>query len=104
MSKTTSWTLIATMTAISVLILGFVATYRFAMPLVYRGDIPTPDYEVQALIAGTSIIVTLTGGVAAGIHATRHKDDRRRIVGWAAAALTAGTALGTILAFTLSAQ
>lgn len=44
------------------------------------------------------------GGLGAGVYATKREVARGRIVGWTAAAMLAGTVLGAVLAFVLSAR
>ncbi len=103
MRKSTAWWLIAAMTAVSLIALGLVMTYRFATPLVDPAP-PTPDYGVQALVAGVTMAATAAGGLGAGVYATKREAARGRIVGWTAAAMLAGTVLGAVLAFVLSAR
>lgn len=103
MRTSTAWLLIAAMTAVSLLVLGVVMTYRFAIPLVDPAP-PTPDYGIQALVAGVSMLVALGGGVGAGVYASRHESIRGKVVGWVAVAMLTGTVLGMILAFVLSAR
>lgn len=103
MRTSTAWILIAAMTVVSTLSLALLMTYRFNSPLVSPAP-PTPDYGIQALVAGISMAVALGGGVGAGVYASKHERNRRRIVGWTAVALLVGTVLGTILAFVLSAR
>jgi uncharacterized membrane protein YfcA len=91
------------MTVVSLVVLSVVMTYRFAAPLVDPAP-PTPDYGVQAIVTGVTIVAALAGGCGAAVYATKHAADRRRIVGWTAVAMIAGTVLGTVLAFTLSAR
>ncbi|KJL27666.1 hypothetical protein [Microbacterium oxydans] len=103
MRTSTAWFLIAAMTAVSVASLALLMAYRFDVPLVSPAP-PTPDYGIQALVAGISIAAALAGGVGAGLRASKREHDRRRIVGWTAVALFLGTVLGTVLAFVLSAR
>ncbi|WP_101848279.1 hypothetical protein [Zhihengliuella sp. ISTPL4] len=103
MRTSTAWVLIAAMIAVSLVVLGVVMTYRFAIPLVDPPP-PAPDYGVQALVAGVAMTAAVAGGLGAGVYATKREVDRGRVVGWAAAAMLAGTVLGTVLAFALSAR
>jgi len=103
MRTSTAWWLIAAMTAVSLIALGLVMTYRFATPLVYPAP-PTPDYGVQSLVAGVTMAAAAASGLGAGVYATKREVARGRIVGWTAAAMLAGTVLGAILAFVLSAR
>lgn len=91
------------MTAVSLIVLATVMTYRFAIPLVDPPP-PTPDYAVQALVAGVAMATAVAGGLGAGVYATKREVARGRIVGWTAAAMLAGTLVGTFLAFALSAR
>lgn len=93
--------LITVITVVALVILGFVATFRFAMPLVDPPP-PTPDYTVQAVIAAVFMIAILVAAVCAGLYAARRESDRGRILAWTAILLMAGTVIGSILAFTLS--
>lgn len=101
MRTSTAWSLIAAMTALSLVALGVVMTYRFATPLVDPAP-PTPDYGVQTLVAGVTMAAAVAGGLGAGAYATKREAARGRIVGWTAAAMLTGTALGAVLAFVLS--
>lgn len=103
MRTSTVWFLITAMTVVSVAVLAFVMTYRFAIPLVDPAP-PVPDYGLRALIAGITMAAAVAGGIGAGVYASTRERDRRRIVGWTAAALLLGTVLGTILAFVSSAR
>ncbi|WP_315638328.1 MULTISPECIES: hypothetical protein [Microbacterium] len=103
MRTSTAWGLIAAMTAVSLVALGVVMTYRFATPLVDPAP-PTPDYRVQALVAGVTMAAVVVGGLGAGVYATKRQVARGRVVGWTAAAMLAGTVLGAVLAFVLSAR
>ncbi|KYJ97840.1 hypothetical protein [Microbacterium sp. CH1] len=91
------------MTAVSLIALGLVMTYRFSTPLVDPAP-PTPDCGVQALVVGVTMAAATAGGLGAGVYATKREVARGRIVGWTAAAMLAGTVLGAILAFVLSAR
>lgn len=91
------------MTAVSLVVLGVVMTFRFAIPLVDPPP-PAPDYGVQALVAGVAMATAVASGLGAGVYATKREAVRGRIVGWTAAAMLAGTVVGTVLAFALSAR
>lgn len=103
MRTSTAWGLIAAMIALSLVALGVVMTYRFAIPLVDPAP-PTPDYGVQTLVAGVTMAAAVAGGLGAAVYATKREAARGRIVGWTAAAMLAGTAVGAVLAFVLSAR
>lgn len=103
MRSATAWLLIAAMTVVSLLFLALVATFRFAIPLIDPAPLP-PDYGMQAAVAFVTMGAALVGGIGAGLHASRHAQERAVIVGWAGVALLIGTVLGTVLAFTLSAR
>ena len=68
------------MTAVSLIVLATVMTYRFAIPLVDPPP-PTPDYAVQALVAGVAMATAVAGGLGAGVYATKREVARGRIVG-----------------------
>ena len=103
MRTSTAWGLIAATTAVSLVALGVVMTYRFATPLVDPAP-PTPDYGVQVLVAGVTMVAAVVGGVGSNLYATKREPARGRDVGWTAAAMLAGTVLGAVLAFVLSAR
>ncbi|MDS0246966.1 hypothetical protein [Microbacterium aurantiacum] len=91
---------ITVITFVALLILGFVATFRLAMPLVAPPP-PTPDYTVQAVIAAASMIAIswppsvrvftphAASQIAVGSQPVRQSLCRRYLI-------------GSILAFTLS--
>lgn len=101
MHRSTAWVIISATALISLLALGGVASFRFAVAPVYPA-LPVPDYGSQALIAASFMIANFIAAFCAGIYADRHAPDRRRIVGWTVVLLGASTVLGSILAFTLS--
>ncbi|WP_217585237.1 hypothetical protein, partial [Microbacterium sp. GbtcB4] len=68
------------MTAVPLIALGLVMTYRCATPLADPAP-PTPDYGVQAHVAGVTMAAAAAGGLGAGEYATKREVGRGRSVG-----------------------
>jgi len=102
MSKWAAWLASACVALGVITFLLWIATFRFAVPLVYPPPHP-PDYALQAAIAVGGAFATLVGFAVFGIRAA-HADQRRaRVVMVNCLSMVGIGLVAAILAFTIPA-
>lgn len=102
MSTRSSWIVSTLVAIVTIAVLLWVATYRFASPLVAPAP-PTPDYALQAAIAIAGAVLVALAYVVTGVTAARSSAHRRRAFIIGSLSMIGVTLLASILAFTIPA-
>lgn len=102
MTKTASWIVSIVVAVITVGFLLWVASYRFAVPLVDPAP-PPPDYPLQGAIAYAGCGVVLVTFILTRILASRSEHGRGGIVVIGSVSMLVFGGLSVLLAFLLSA-